>query len=363
MTSTTTAAEVFPPGDYLRDELEERGWTGTEFAEIIGRPVQAVSEILNGKKEVTAETAIAFAEALGTSPELWLNLQMNYKLHQARRATHGGLTPIERRSRLRGLVPLSKVTRRGWLRDTKDLDQLEELVREFLDVANLDDRPSFVHAAKRSNSSQPLQTEQVAWLARVRQIARNKPTDEAFDLAGTRDLAARLPKLTAAGTSALTQVPAWFAQHGVVVVFVEGLPGGKLDGAVTSLSDGGPVIGLTARGDRFDIVLFTLLHELAHLTLGHITPQTQTMVDTDVVGDQVDSIEREANDQAKAWLFPDDFEPEAVSAKDLERIAARYGVHRSVIIGQIQRHTGNWGWQRSRIPKVRADLSEAGLLA
>ena len=33
-------AHAFPPGEYLRDELEERGWTVTEFAEIIGRPIQ-----------------------------------------------------------------------------------------------------------------------------------------------------------------------------------------------------------------------------------------------------------------------------------------------------------------------------------
>ena len=50
MTATYTPAEVFPAGEYLRDELDERGWTVTEFAEILGRPVQAVSEILNGKK-------------------------------------------------------------------------------------------------------------------------------------------------------------------------------------------------------------------------------------------------------------------------------------------------------------------------
>lgn len=81
MTTTNyTPAEVFPPGEYLRDELDERGWTATEFAEIIGRPVQVVSEILNGKKEITTETALAFGDALGTSAALWLNLQTNYRI-------------------------------------------------------------------------------------------------------------------------------------------------------------------------------------------------------------------------------------------------------------------------------------------
>ena len=77
MSTTFTPAEVFPAGEYLRDELEERGWTVSEFAEIIGRPIQAVTEILAGKKEITTETATVLADALGTTPELWLNLQTN----------------------------------------------------------------------------------------------------------------------------------------------------------------------------------------------------------------------------------------------------------------------------------------------
>ena len=74
MPTTLTPGEAFPPGEYLRDELEERGWTGEEFAEIIGRPVQTVSEILNGRKQIVSETALAIADALGTSAELWVNL-------------------------------------------------------------------------------------------------------------------------------------------------------------------------------------------------------------------------------------------------------------------------------------------------
>src|ERR1700681_2384870 len=84
MSMTLSPAEAFPPGEYLRDELEERGWSEKEFAEILGRPVQAVSEILNGRKQIVPDTALAIAEALGTSPDLWLNLQTAFNLQQAR---------------------------------------------------------------------------------------------------------------------------------------------------------------------------------------------------------------------------------------------------------------------------------------
>jgi len=97
MPTTLTPAEVFAPGEYLRDELEARGWTGEEFAEIIGRPVQVVSEILNGRKQIVPETALAIADALGTSAELWVNLQTAYNLHEAK-AVRPASSDVARRS-------------------------------------------------------------------------------------------------------------------------------------------------------------------------------------------------------------------------------------------------------------------------
>ena len=73
-------AQIFPPGDFIREEIEERGWTQGTFAEILGRPLQTVNAIINGKKEITPKTAIELAAAFGTSPELWLNLETAYRL-------------------------------------------------------------------------------------------------------------------------------------------------------------------------------------------------------------------------------------------------------------------------------------------
>ena len=82
--STRRPARVVKPGDILREELVERGWSQKEFADMIGKPYQAVSEIINGRKGITADTALSFADALGTSPELWLNLESAYRLALAR---------------------------------------------------------------------------------------------------------------------------------------------------------------------------------------------------------------------------------------------------------------------------------------
>ena len=59
---------------------------GDDLAAVLGRPLPAVNEIINGKKRITAETAKALALAFGTSAEVWLNLETVYRLSLAKDA-------------------------------------------------------------------------------------------------------------------------------------------------------------------------------------------------------------------------------------------------------------------------------------
>lgn len=80
---------AIPPGETLAEEIEARGMTQRELAAKIGRPPQAVNEIIRGKKTITAETALALEDALdGISAKFWLNLQADYDLTLARQRRH-----------------------------------------------------------------------------------------------------------------------------------------------------------------------------------------------------------------------------------------------------------------------------------
>ena len=73
------------PGEILLKEfLIPLEMSQVAFAEHVGVPVQRINEIVRGKRGVTPESAWLFAQALGTSPEFWLNLQTNYDLALAR---------------------------------------------------------------------------------------------------------------------------------------------------------------------------------------------------------------------------------------------------------------------------------------
>ena len=77
---------AIPPGETLLDELRERGITQKAFASTIGRPAQVVNAIVNGKKAITAETALQLENALGISAATWMNLESTYRLTLARNA-------------------------------------------------------------------------------------------------------------------------------------------------------------------------------------------------------------------------------------------------------------------------------------
>ncbi|MEF2175594.1 MAG: HigA family addiction module antitoxin [Candidatus Absconditabacteria bacterium] len=75
---------VFHPGEYLKDELDARIITQSKFADILGKSNSVVSELINGKRNITAEWAILIGYALDQDPQTWLNLQYIYDLHVAK---------------------------------------------------------------------------------------------------------------------------------------------------------------------------------------------------------------------------------------------------------------------------------------
>ena len=127
------------------------------------------------------------------------------------------------------------------------------------------------------------------------------------------------------------------------------------------LPDGKPVIGLTTRGDRFDSLMFTLLHECAHLVLGHITSESEPIFNSDSIGSHRSPREEAADNLALEWLFPTGLSLSIASLGLIAGAAKNHGVHESVVIGQIQRMTQNWSLHRTRIPRVRNVLQSEGL--
>jgi HTH-type transcriptional regulator/antitoxin HigA len=75
---------AIPPGEYLAEEIEARGMSQKELARRMGRPLNTINEIVNGKKAITAETALQLEEVMPEiSARFWLNLETDYQLAKA----------------------------------------------------------------------------------------------------------------------------------------------------------------------------------------------------------------------------------------------------------------------------------------
>lgn len=72
------------PGEMLLEEfLRPMGTSQRQFAAKLGWTTAKLNELVKGKRGVTADTALDLAEVLGTSPEIWMNLQMMWDLRRA----------------------------------------------------------------------------------------------------------------------------------------------------------------------------------------------------------------------------------------------------------------------------------------
>ena len=76
--------EPIHPGEFLADELQEIGISPTELSRQIDVPPNRISQIIRGKRDVTADTALRLGRFFGTGPELWMNLQKAYELDKAK---------------------------------------------------------------------------------------------------------------------------------------------------------------------------------------------------------------------------------------------------------------------------------------
>jgi len=329
-------AEVFPPGVFVKDEIEERGWSQTDLAEILGRPVGMINELISGKRGVSVETAKGLAAAFGTSPEFWIGLDTAYQLS---RSETDDAKEVSQRARLYAKAPIKEMLRRGWLEPSENPDVLESRVLDFFHIASIEDEPMLAHVAKKSTSYvQPPTPAQLAWLFRAQQLAMTIPMEK-FS-ASKVDKAVEELKSHLHDPIEIRHVPRILAAAGVRLVVVQPLTGSKIDGACFWM-DKTPVIAMTLRFDRIDNFWFVLLHELGHVHGGEWSLDEDLSVEVD--GASKPETERAADEFAMKNLVPADMLDSFIarhrplfSAPKVSGFAQRAGIHPGIVVGQLQ---------------------------
>ena len=161
-------AELFPPGEYVADELDARGWTRGDLAEILGKSASNVHDIISGKVNISPETARGLADAFGTSAEVWLSLDSRYRLRDAQASPGTNL-----RAKIYSKTPVRELLKRNWIEGSTNPEVLASRVCDFLGVTSLDEAPRpLAHAARKSTTYAESSPSQIAWLCQVGRLAR-----------------------------------------------------------------------------------------------------------------------------------------------------------------------------------------------
>lgn len=352
-----------PPGVFIKDELEAREWSQRDLAYILGYTEQTINKLISGKQGITADMARALGDAFGTSADVWANLQKCYELHTARAPDPA----IKARADLQSAFPVREMIRRGWLEDG-ELSLLELQVTRFFEAENLEEvlKTTFSAAAKKTRYEDD-PPEQIAWLFRVRQIARLMEPP-AYSSEKMKEALTELRALTI-NPEDVRRVPSILFDCGVRFVVAEALPSSKrnkIDGVCTWLDDEKPVIGISTFHDRMDNFWFVLRHEIEHVLQGHGKKRSildnlvpEAMVDDDSVGKE----ERVANAAALSFCIPRnkiksfyDRKSSFVSERDVIGFSALMETHPAIVVGQIQHMKNDYRWLRKYLVKIRKFL-------
>lgn len=335
MANNLTPARAVPPGRILRRELDARGWTQKDLAEMLGRPSQAITEIVRGDKQITPETAIALGSAFETTAEFWTNLEANYRLALAH-AKPSSVSEVSRKAALFSWAPIAELRKRGWIGATSSVGALERALCAFFGVKNVGDEPPLSVNLRHSLKDGAERSSQRAWVKRVESLVAKQSVSGVFD---SKQLHQYIPELkkAAATVEGVSRVPLMLNSQGIRFVVVPPLPGTKLDGAA-GFEQGSPFVALSMRHDRVDYFWFTLLHELAHLVLEHRGGH----LDTETDGGLVDAEEDAANQLAAGWLLSDD-DARAFASKHgcrpssraVDVFSSQHGLHPGIVVGRL----------------------------
>lgn len=334
--------EAFSPGEYISEELEARGWSQLDLAEILGRPPQAVNEIIKSKRAISPETARGLADAFGTSAQMWMNLQSAYDLAKMQ---HSGSDVVARKAKLYEFAPVGEMQKRGWIEKSSNFDIVEAQVLSFFDIRSIEEAVELPAAARKPSQCPEWTAPQRAWLFRAKQLAKTLQVTGRFTAKALRTAMSALALLKS-DPEEIRKVPRVLSEAGIRFLIVAPLPQSKIDGACFWLSDDEPVVTLSFRYDRIDWFWHTLMHELGHVANGD--GKTVATIDVCLVGNDALTSEGKSDVERKADAFAVGFlinqeeltdfiqRTSVFSTNKLVGFALRVGVHPGIVVGQLQ---------------------------
>ncbi|MCJ7792373.1 MAG: HigA family addiction module antitoxin [Candidatus Marinimicrobia bacterium] len=326
---------VVHPGVTLSETLGSIGMSQTELAKRISRPEKAISEIINGSKSITPETAIQLERALGVPASFWNNLEKNYQELKAKTEAKSALTEeVE----LADKYPYSEMAKNGWLQPATKWEEKIENLLSFFAVDKLSLIDNVMPAVFRQHNGRSVSPYSIqAWLRKGLIDNRNINT-QPFDkqkldnvLNGFRSLSNEKPSII------VNRLTTSLSECGIALIFTQDLPNTYVCGAARWITPEKAMIQLSLRGSYADIMWFTFYHELGHLLLHSKKKHFVDLTNKNNGSEE----EKEADKFASEQLIPNQKLSDFVSTKEINAISIKefaneLNIHPGIIVGRLK---------------------------
>jgi len=331
-----------PPGELLAEELEARGMTQRELADRTGRPGQKISEIINGKKSITYDTALELEKVLGIPAHFWVNLEASYQLSKARLREK---SQLEEQEAWLEFFPVRELRARDYIPRTRDKRETVAALLRFFGVASfpaLRQRQEAFIQYPITPKSKVSEGALWAWLRvgaiQARQI-ETAPYNHGRFLNALSDIRCLTTERAQVFFPRMIEL---CASAGVAFVVVKQFPKSGANGVVRWLSTDKAMIQLSTKRGWTDIFWFTFFHETKH-----VLDRQKKRAFVNGINDDPDA-EAAADRFAEDLLIPPDewaafVESEAWSHPGVRDFAHRVGIHPGIVVGRLQ-HKGLVGY-------------------
>ena len=345
---------AFHPGYYVKDIIEELEMNQCEFAKRLEITDKTLSKLLSGEAPMSNEIAKKMSQMLGTSVEVWLELQKKYE-DQCCQIEQ--LQELEKETKCLADIDYSYFINLNVVAPTKDKNEKVQNLRKYLQVASLCTlgKPDLLAACKTSVPEVELKhvINANAWIQTGINFAKSMIC-EPFDEKKLKNSLMEIRQMTMQDfTVFYPQLKKMLAECGVALVALPYLRNSGINGAVKWLNNDKVLLLINDRKKTADSFWFALFHELKHILQNrkkavYIFYEHKSDSRLTLGADDEES-EKEANQFAANFLLPPKQYQKFVTAGDfreekVKRFAEEIGVNFSIIIGRLQ-HDGHVDWK------------------
>lgn len=322
------------PIESIKFVMEQRELKQSDLVPYIGSRSK-VSEILNGKRNLTLSMIRALHIGLSIPAEILIQ--------------EGGSFPDDDLNMEWNKFPISEIVSKGWISEFDPKTQQEEIMRNLASQAGIKHffttQSCFRQGSRRNTKDDQFALQ--AWILKILADAKKQKLTSRFNQEELDNhFLKKIAQISTTSSGPLV-VQEYLQTKGIKMVVVPHLKRTYVDAVLLFEKGITPVIGMSLRYDRIDYFWFTLMHELSHLTLKHLSSTEDCIVDDLELKSDLSFMETEADLLAQESLIPEKLWKKhkaktTAKIKDILELSRIADVNPAIIAGRVRYEKNNY---------------------